>query len=76
MWTAQITQLQYFGWVEQVLGATYNGIMEAGGALIYDYRLMHRGMPNKGDRQRPLLQFLYHDPEYQETKNYGKDFLF
>ena len=54
------------------LGALYDGICPAGDAVVYDYRLMHRGMCNTSvDVQRPLLQFLYHIPSYTETKNYG-----
>jgi hypothetical protein len=45
--------------------------------VVYDYRLMHRGMPNVSEAtQRPVLQLLYHVPTYKETKNYGLTRLF
>ena len=45
--------------------------------MVYDYRLMHRGMPNRSaETQRPLIQLLYHHPSYRETKNYGQARLF
>ena len=42
-------------------------IVNAGSAVVYDYRLMHRGMPNDSEDERPILQFVYSVPEYQEA---------
>ena len=63
------------------IDACLNGIVDAGDALIYDYRLMHRGMPNNdidgsastdGQNLRPILQLFYHLPSYTERRNYGE----
>eukprot|EP00039_Didymoeca_costata_P011394 m.159818 g.159818 ORF g.159818 m.159818 type:complete len:387 (-) comp15159_c0_seq6:1533-2693(-) len=63
-----------FGPAATLLDACYDGACEAGDAILYDYRLMHRGMDNTSlSTTRPILQFLYHASWYQETKNYGKD---
>jgi hypothetical protein len=66
-----------FGRAAPVLGCAVDGLLRAGGCAVYDYRLMHRGMPNaSATTQRPLIQFLYHTPSYHETKNYGLEPLF
>ena len=74
-------QLLGFGGACEVLGAHCDGLLRAGDALVYDYRLMHRGMPNRspggpGGRQRAILQFFYHDAGYAERRNYGDAALF
>ena len=70
-----------FGGACEVLGAQVDGLLRAGDALVYDYRLMHRGMPNQSGggpnaRQRAILQFFYHDSSYAERRNYGDAPLF
>jgi len=66
-----------FGGMAPVLNSTTNCTVDAGGAVVYDYRLMHRGMPNRStDTERPVLQFLYHHPDYTEKENYGAETLF
>lgn len=61
-----------FGEAAQWLAADFDGILKAGQAVIYDYRLMHRGMANQSKGTvRPVLQFLYTKPYYTETKNYA-----
>jgi hypothetical protein len=38
---------------------------------------MHRGMANvSAGTTRPVLQFLYAESNYRETKNYGAESLF
>ena len=54
------------------LEADFDGTLNAGQPIIYDYRLMHRGMPNNSSSTvRPLLQFLYSKHFYEEKNNYG-----
>jgi ectoine hydroxylase-related dioxygenase (phytanoyl-CoA dioxygenase family) len=66
-----------FGRAAPLLGCAVDGVVAAGGCVVYDYRLMHRGMPNRSaGTQRPLIQLLYHHPSYRETKNYGQAALF
>lgn len=61
-----------FGKVAELIGATYNGICNAGDGLWYDYRLFHRGMPNNSnDTIRPVLQILFKKKWYAEKANYG-----
>ena len=60
-----------FGAAAEVLGGTVDGVCTAGSAIVYDYRTMHRGMPNvTRDVERPVLQFVYHASTYQERTNY------
>lgn len=65
-----------FGAAAELMGCTVDAIVAAGDAVVYDYRLMHRGMAKVGDRRRPVLQYVYHVPSYRETKNYGTEKLF
>eukprot|EP00055_Hartaetosiga_balthica_P002651 m.4721 g.4721 ORF g.4721 m.4721 type:complete len:237 (+) comp2281_c0_seq1:616-1326(+) len=66
-----------FGPVCPLLECELDGIVDVGSAVVYDYRLIHRGMPNKSEEtERPLIQFLYHIPQYKEVSNYGKEQLF
>jgi hypothetical protein len=75
--THRYADLAGFGGAAPVLGCAVDGIVPAGGCVVYDYRLMHRGMPNVSEAtQRPVLQLLYHVPTYKETKNYGLTRLF
>ena len=75
--THRYSGLAGFGHAAPLLGCAVDAIVPAGGCVIYDYRLMHRGMPNTSvSTQRPLIQFLYHKPGYKETKNYGQTRLF
>ena len=75
--THRYAELAGFGGAAPVLGCAVDGLVPAGGCVIYDYRLMHRGMPNVSQAtKRPVLQLLYHLPTYKETKNYGQSKLF
>jgi len=66
-----------FGPASLMLGGEIDGIVNSGGCVIYDYRLIHRGMANLSeDIERPILQFLYHRKSYVEDKNYGVRKLF
>jgi ectoine hydroxylase-related dioxygenase (phytanoyl-CoA dioxygenase family) len=65
-----------FGAAAELLEGTVDAIGNDGDAILYDYRLMHRGMANHSDQLRPILQFVYHVPWYTETKNYGSKSLF
>lgn len=64
-----------FGPVAPLLDSAVDGRVPAGCAVMYDYRLMHRGMPNTADVERPLVQFFYHRSTYQEKRNYGEERL-
>jgi hypothetical protein len=75
--THRLSGLAGFGRAAPLLGCAVDGLVAAGGCVAYDYRLMHRGMPNRSaGTQRPLIQLLYHHPSYRETKNYGQASLF
>ena len=66
-----------FGSAAEVLRGTVDGVVKKGGAIVYDYRTMHRGMANNSkETVRPVLQFLYAKSNYRETKNYGAESLF
>lgn len=64
------SQLVGFGPAAEWLAADFDGILEAGESVVYDYRLMHRGMANQ-EKLRPIIQLLYTKHFYIETKNYG-----
>jgi len=60
-----------------VIGGGVDAAAPAGSCILYDYRLMHRGMPNRSEgTERAVLQFLYHLPDYVEARNYGSASIF
>lgn len=67
--------LMGFGPVAEIAGATWNGKCMAGDAIFYDYRLFHRGMPNKITSMtlRPVLQIVFKKKWYVEKANYGTE---
>ena len=60
-----------FGPVAQITESTWNGQCNAGDAIWYDYRTMHRGMQNCSSKLRPVIQILFRRSWYLETRNYG-----
>lgn len=70
------SQLIGFGEAASTLRLSFNGVLEAGQSVLYDYRLLHRGMANNTTNTvRPVLQFLYTVPAYKELRNYGVESL-
>ncbi|TPX64759.1 hypothetical protein SpCBS45565_g05668 [Spizellomyces sp. 'palustris'] len=65
-----------FGPAAEVCGATVDGMVSKGDAVIYDYGLLHRGMGNTSNMRRPVVQMVYHVPGWQDRKNYGRESLF
>ncbi|KAJ3178161.1 hypothetical protein HDU87_003713 [Geranomyces variabilis] len=64
-----------FGPAAEVCGATFDGMVSSGSAVVYDYGTLHRGLGNNSGEIRPVLQVVYHVPEWKDTKNYGTEIL-
>ena len=63
-----------FGKVAELTDSVYNGIHNAGDGIWYDYRLLHRGMPNTTcETMRPVLQVIFKKKWYIERANYGTE---
>lgn len=64
-----------FGPVATLVGATYETTSAAAGdGLWYDYRLLHRGLPNTSETTlRPILQVMFSKPWYVERANFGTE---
>jgi len=60
-----------FGPVAEITQSTFDGICNAGDGVWYDYRLIHRGMPNNSNVVRPVLQVIFKKKWYIEKANYG-----
>jgi len=71
-------ELLGFGKVAELCQATWNGICpNLGDAVWYDYRLLHRGMPNRSeDTLRPVLQIVFKKKWYVERANYGEESVY
>ncbi len=77
--THKYKELVGFGPLAEVAKATWDGTVRAGEAVVYDYRLIHRGMPNHSNPQsqnnfypyRAVLQLLCRKSWYKEKNNYG-----
>ncbi len=77
--THKYKELVGFGPFAEVAKATWDGKVRAGEAIAYDYRLLHRGMPNYSNTKskayhpyRAVLQLLCRKHWYKEKNNYGK----
>ena len=46
--------------------------LPAGGALLFDYRLKHRGLGNHSTVERPLLYLTYSRPFWLDVYNFDK----
>ena len=55
----------------QALPGGTAGILPAGSALLYDFRTIHRGMPNASAKRRPILYFVYAHEGWAETRNFA-----
>ena len=72
-----------FGPVAPLVHATYDGMVDAGDAIWYDYRLLHRGMPNvskKHDKEkgtvRCIVQVIVKQKAYADPVNFGTQSVF
>ena len=54
----------------QALPGGTKGITPAGSCLCYDFRNVHRGMPNTSTQMRPILYFVYAHAGFSEAKNF------
>ena len=52
----------------QSLPGGTDAIMDAGSVLLYDFRTIHRGMPNSSDAMRPIL--VYSHEGWSESRNF------
>ena len=63
-----------FGKVAEISGSTFDGVCLKGDAIWYDYRLLHRGMPNASlSTLRPVVQIIFKKAWYVERRNYGAE---
>ena len=57
--------------------AAVTGIVRQGDALIYDYRICHRGTTNLSlTKTRTMLYLMYARPWFKEHLNFGTEHLF
>jgi ectoine hydroxylase-related dioxygenase (phytanoyl-CoA dioxygenase family) len=62
----------------QALPGGHDGIIKKGDCLLYDYRTIHRGMPNTSNAHRPVCYFVYSKKgmEDVEDQNFEKESVF
>ncbi|CAB9525966.1 Phytanoyl-CoA dioxygenase (PhyH) [Seminavis robusta] len=44
--------------------------LKLGDALIFDYRILHRGKPNRSKKHRPMLVLAFSEPWFTDVKNW------
>jgi ectoine hydroxylase-related dioxygenase (phytanoyl-CoA dioxygenase family) len=56
----------------------HDGLLKKGDCLLYDYRTIHRGMPNTSKSDRPVCYFLYSKKgmEHVEDQNFVPESVF
>jgi hypothetical protein len=64
--------MKTIGWRGRPLPLT----IPAGSALLFDYRLLHRGLANRTDRIRPILYFTFCRPWFRDVHNFPARRLF
>jgi ectoine hydroxylase-related dioxygenase (phytanoyl-CoA dioxygenase family) len=69
--THNFRHLLGFGPAAVALHSTADALVGAGDAVVYDYRTLHRGLPNESSRRREVLQFVYHVATYREARNFA-----
>ena len=55
--------------------ARFDGLA-AGSAIVFDYRVLHRGLANRSGAARPLLYFTYGRAWFRDATNYPSLSLF
>ena len=48
----------------------------AGSAILFDYRILHRGLRNDTDAPRPMLYYTYGRQWFRDSTNYSELSLF
>ena len=61
---------------EQSLPGGTKAILPAGGALLYDFRTIHRGMPNRSQQKRPIFYTIYANASWREKRNWDDKSVF
>jgi hypothetical protein len=61
---------------EQSLPGGTNGIVSVGDCLVYDFRVVHRGMKNSSEDARPIMYLLYGREGAGEERNWGDKSVF
>ncbi len=46
-------------------------VARAGDAIVFDYRILHRGLANRSDAARPLAYFTYGRSWFKDATNYS-----
>lgn len=54
------------------LGEALCPFVKRGGCFLMDYRLWHRGMPNRSDRDRPIVYIVFAREWFTDIVNYKK----
>ena len=52
------------------------GGVPAGSAILFDYRILHRGLRNDTDAPRPMLYYTYGRQWFRDSTNYSEVSLF
>jgi ectoine hydroxylase-related dioxygenase (phytanoyl-CoA dioxygenase family) len=47
--------------------------LNVGDILVWDYRVLHRGLPNRSEKNRPMLTLTFSHPWFTDTKNWPAD---
>ena len=48
-------------------------LARAGDCVLFDYRLWHRGLPNRSDADRPVLYLVVGKPWWTDSRNYRQE---
>jgi hypothetical protein len=60
----------------EISGIESQRVAVPGDAIIFDYRILHRGLPNDSEQARPLAYFTFAKPWFSDVTNYTNTSLF
>jgi ectoine hydroxylase-related dioxygenase (phytanoyl-CoA dioxygenase family) len=60
----------------QSLPGGTHALLASGDALLYDFRTIHRGMPNRSTAPRPIFYAMYSHEGWQEQRNWAEASVF
>jgi ectoine hydroxylase-related dioxygenase (phytanoyl-CoA dioxygenase family) len=61
--------------VQTLPGGTH-ALLSTGDALLYDFRTIHRGMPNNSTAPRPIFYVMYSHKNWKEQRNWADASVF
>ena len=74
--TRRMAKMMLLAKVKKRLHVPVTPTMRAGDAVVFDYRVLHRGTPNTSERPRAMLELVYWREGWSDLLNFSKRSVF